>query len=432
MMKRHSFAIPSLLTLACFAGCGDTTEDPRGTPITTGPTYYKDIAPLVAEQCAGCHQEGRIGQFSLLDASMAAQMAQAMAAATKARTMPPMPVNNDGSCNTYKNARWLSDEEISLFERWASAGAPLGDVADAPPPPVDDKPKMTGEVAGFDLGVDYTPHPADDQPDDYRCFIVDPGLATDAFITGYDIQPGDARVVHHVALFALPNAEIEAGAAALDAAEEGPGYTCFGGPGVPASVLGAWAPGTGATLFPAGTGIRYVGGRKLVVQMHYNVPATGGPFTDRSTMKLQISKDPGLTPARFQPILTTQMSLPPGNAHVEATAEVPLSALAQKLNLPPFEGFRLWGMLPHMHLAGRTLRSEATAPGGASQCLMDVDRWDFHWQDVWWNETPIDISVESTIRLRCGYDTRGRVQPTVYGEGTNDEMCLGVLYVTMY
>ena len=430
-MRPYSFVIPSLLTLACLAGCGGA-EDPQGTPATTGPTYYKDIAPLVNEQCAGCHQEGGIASFSLLDASMAAQMAPAMAAATKARTMPPMPVNNDGSCTTYKNARWLSDEEITLFERWASAGAPLGNPVDAPAPPVDDSPKLTGQVAAFDLGVDYTPHPADDKADDYRCFIVDSGITTDTFITGYEIQPGDARVVHHVALFALPDADVEAGAAALDAAEDGPGYTCFGSPGVAASLLVAWTPGTGATLFPAGTGIHYGGGRKLLAQMHYYVPATGGPFTDRSTMKFQTSSDPGLKPAHFLPIGTDQIALPPGDAHAEATGEVLLSAVAQHFNLPSFKGLTSWGVYPHMHTAGRTLRLSATAPGGSEQCLTDVDRWDFHWQNLWWNDTPIDISAESTIRLACEYDTRGRTQTTVFGEGTNDEMCTSGFYVTMY
>jgi len=430
-MRRHGFAIPSFLTLACLAGCGGGAEDPQGTPTTTGPTYYKDIAPLVNEQCAGCHQEGGIGKFSLLDAATAAQMADSMAAATKARTMPPMPVNNDGSCNTYKNARWLSDEEIALIQRWASAGAPLGDAADAPTS-APELPKLTGEVAAFDLGVDYTPHPADDKADDYRCFLVDPGLATDAFITGFDIQPGDARLVHHVALFALPDADVEAGAAALDAAEDGPGYTCFGSPGVAASLLVAWTPGAGATLFPAGTGIHYGGGRKLVAQMHYYVPATGGPFTDRSAIKLQISSDPGLKPAIFFPIGTNQISLPPGDAHAEATAEVPLSAVAQHFNLPSFKGLRLWGAYPHMHTAGRTLRFSATAPGEASLCLTDVDRWNFHWQGLWWNDTPIDISAESTISLACEYDTRGRTQTTVSGEGTDDEMCTSGFYVTMY
>ncbi|MDI1447051.1 hypothetical protein [Polyangium sp. 6x1] len=433
-MRTFRLAIPSLLALTSIVGCGGA-EDPNETGPTnaTEPTYYKDIAPIVNRECAGCHQAGGIGNFSLTDAAIAAQMAPAMAAATHARTMPPMPVNNDGSCQTFENARWLTDEQIALFQSWSKAGAPLGDPADAPPPPEAKGPTLAGDVLQFDLGVDYTPKPPADKPDDYHCFIVDPGIGADVFITGYDIQPGDGRIVHHVALFALPDAQAEADAAVLDAAEEGAGYTCFGGAGTNAvSLVGSWIPGSGASVFPEGTGIRYAAGRKMVVQMHYNVPATGGPFTDRSTMKLQFSKDPALKPALFLSTGAPQISLPPGQEVAEAKGELPLSLLAQYFNLPDFNGIRVWGVLPHMHTAGRTLRSKATTTQGAEQCITDVDRWDFHWQNLWWNETPFDVSADSTISVTCGYDTRGRTETTVMGEGTSDEMCVNVLYATLY
>jgi hypothetical protein len=39
--------------------------------------------------------------------------------------------------------------------------------------------------------------------DEYRCFLVDPGLAQDAFITGYEVTPGNAAIVHHIIGFAV-------------------------------------------------------------------------------------------------------------------------------------------------------------------------------------------------------------------------------------
>lgn len=431
-MQKVGFTISALVGLAALTGCGGTEDPGRTTNEATGPTYYKDIAPLVNAECASCHQEGAIGGFSLTDADVAAEMAPAIAAAVKARTMPPMPVNNDGSCNTFKNARWLSDEQIALFESWSQAGAPLGDPADAPPPPAHQVPTLSGDIVEFDIGVDYTPKPSDDKPDDYRCFIIDPGIDADAFMTGYDIQPGDRQVVHHVVLFSLADANAEAEADAMDAAEDGPGYTCFGGSGVKgSSIIAAWAPGSGATFLPEGTGIHYGAGRKLVLQMHYNVPAMGGPFTDRSKVKLALAKDPALTPAFLLPTGAFELALPPGQERTEAKGEIPLAWFAQQFNLPNFNGLRVFGALPHMHLAGRTLRSFAKSSAG-EQCLTDVDRWDFHWQDLWWNETPQEVSADSSIGITCAYDTRGRTETTVFGEGTGDEMCINVLYATAY
>src|SRR5207302_174497 len=59
----------------------------------------------------------------------------------------------------------------------------------------------------LDIGATYTPHGSGD--DDYRCFIVDPGLATDAFLTAYEVKPGEARVVHHVILYSLTSPDGE-------------------------------------------------------------------------------------------------------------------------------------------------------------------------------------------------------------------------------
>ena len=43
------------------------------------------------------------------------------------RTMPPFAVDNSGSCHTYKDARWLTDDELDLIAAWDAAGAPEGD-----------------------------------------------------------------------------------------------------------------------------------------------------------------------------------------------------------------------------------------------------------------------------------------------------------------
>ncbi|WP_437938964.1 hypothetical protein [Sorangium sp. So ce341] len=434
-MRHYSFAMLPVLALVGSAGCGGDDDAPgpgapaHDSPDDNVPTYYEDIAPLVNRECASCHKEDGIGRFSLTDPTVAQQMAGAAAAATEARRMPPMPVNNDGTCNTYKNARWLSDAEIDLFRRWSEAGAPLGDPAAAPPPSEDDTLELTGELAEFDMGVDYTPQPAPGELDDYRCFVVDPGIDADAFITGYDIQPGDSRVVHHVALFALASGEAEEEVAALDAAEEGPGYTCFGGVGsYQAELLASWVPGAGATTFPEGSGILYPAGRKLVVQMHYNVPPEGGPFVDRSRMQLQMSGDLSLTPAYFITIPALELSLPPGQPLVEVTGDRALSATHPSFTDPDFKGVRAWGVLPHMHYLGHTQRTVATGNGG-DVCVADVDRWDFHWQNLWWYEAPLELSADS-LRVTCGFDTRSRTATTHWGEGSKDEMCLNVLYAT--
>src|SRR5688572_14011872 len=120
----HFFALAVLL------GC---------EPAVVGVTYHKDIAPLFAEQCVQCHQDGGIAPFSLVTYAEAKANADAAAIFTAARLMPPMTVDASGSCRTYKDARWLDDNEIALIEEWAAAGAPEGEAPEVPLeiPPVD-------------------------------------------------------------------------------------------------------------------------------------------------------------------------------------------------------------------------------------------------------------------------------------------------------
>ena len=78
----------------------------------------------------------------------------------------------------------------------------------------------------------YTPSaPYGTGTDDYRCFLLDPELDRDAWLTGTQVLPGNPDVVHHVILFQVPPAQVAA-AEAKDAAEDGEGWTCFGGTGL--------------------------------------------------------------------------------------------------------------------------------------------------------------------------------------------------------
>ena len=44
--------------------------------------------------------------------------------------------------------------------------------------------------------VSYTPKAPTTGTDDYHCFVLDPGLSRNAFVTGFDIAPGQPGEVH--------------------------------------------------------------------------------------------------------------------------------------------------------------------------------------------------------------------------------------------
>ena len=81
----------------------------------------------------------------------------------------------------------------------------------------------------------YTPSaPSGKGTDEYRCFLLDPKLATDSVITGTNFLPANAKLVHHVILYKVEPKDI-AKAQAKDDTEAGDGWTCFGGTGIGSS-----------------------------------------------------------------------------------------------------------------------------------------------------------------------------------------------------
>jgi hypothetical protein len=380
-------------------------------------TFHEDVAPITERHCNGCHQPGSIAPFSLVDYPAAKRYASAIAAATAAREMPPMPVDNSGQCNTYANARWLDDAELATLQAWAEQGALEGDPARARPAPA--PPGGLDRVdAELELAAEYSPNHEDPtQHDDYRCFVLPAPRASDTFVTGYEVIPGDPRVVHHVIAFQPSNADAAAQARALDEAEAGEGYTCFGGAGVQAELFAGWAPGSGPVYLPEGTGVELAGGRDVILQVHYNLAQ--GVFPDRTRVRLALT-DTVQRPGVFAAMADQDMSLPPGQPEVIASQRV-------AFNLPA--AITVHGVLPHMHELGRTLRLELESSGD-STCLVDVDRWNFHWQNTWWYEEPLAFGGVQGLSIRCGYDTRSRSEVVTWGEGTKDEMCLTYMFVT--
>ncbi len=407
-MRKYALALASLVVLVA---CDDGTTPPDPEALT----FYEDVAPIFAENCLGCHSEGGIGPFELVTYEDAAEWPTEIRASVMSRAMPPFKIDNSGDCHTYRDARWLTDEEMNTIAGWIDTGMAEGDPANAPevpaPPTLGDEANVT-----LDMGVTYAPT---GDGDDYRCFVIDPENDEDVFITGFEMHPGEPRTVHHMLLFALDDEEAIAEAADLDAADDIPGYRCFGGPRAgDGRFLAGWAPGGPPTRYPANTGVRLVGGSKVVMQLHYNLAA--GPLPDRSRLDLittpEVSRE-----GQVVPVVDSTFALPPRERYVTTTASE-MDAVPLRLTVH--------GVAPHMHTLGRTLRVDLLRDG-EEMCAANVPEYDFNWQQFFMYEEPIRAKPGDGVKITCGYDTSTRDSMTRWGDGTEDEMCLAYLYVTV-
>ncbi|WP_437503789.1 monooxygenase [Sorangium sp. So ce1099] len=422
------------------AACGGDEGAGAGSASSGGKavgavTYYRDVKPILDARCTGCHSGTGIAPFSLEDHDTAAAWAPHIKRAVVDRTMPPWPA--DSACAEYVGDRSLSEQQIQTIAAWADGGAAAGDPAEEGPPL---EPLELSELARVDLTlempVEYTPQ---EEPDDYRCFVIDWPEESTRYVTGFGIRPGAERVVHHVIAYAAAPEQL-ADVEALDASDPGPGYSCFGGPGIRPRWLGAWVPGAGDTNFPPGTGIRLEPGSQLIVQVHYNTLAAG-KLPDRSAIDLTLessveregSVQPWTNPAWLS---GDSMMIPAFESDVvHRWGAQPSRALAGG---EPIE-IHIAGL--HMHTLGSRARLEIERADGSSECVVDIPRWNFHWQGGYKLVEPKVLNPGDRLSLECHWDNTPENQPiidgqprvprdVVWGEGTNDEMCLSTFYMT--
>ena len=409
------------------SGSADTTDTGGGSGEATLTTWHKDARAIVEQKCVGCHNPEGTAGFSLQTFAEAAPMGSAIADAVTSRRMPPWLPTDD--CHPLQHSRALSEGEIATLQDWFAAGLPEGDPADYVAPPAPEG--STLGVPSLTLGT-ATPYTADRaKSDDYRCLPLDYTFAADTFITASNILPGARSVVHHVLLYRVDAADV-AELEAKDAAEPGPGYTCFGGPGVGrGETIAGWVPGQQPLVFPPDSALPIPAGSKIVMQMHYNLLglAADAPVPEDATRAELWTLPAGTTP---QSVITitglanTGIVIPAGEARSVQTKVFSAPGVAD-----------IVGVLPHMHQLGTEIRATLVKADGSEQCLVEIPRWDFNWQQFYRFEesAALPYGLGDSVRLECVYDNSAANQAVIggvrqeprdvrWGENTTDEMCL--------
>lgn len=465
---RQCLLLTTASVLIGLSGCSDT--EPTPDPQTAAPTFQQNVAPILNAQCVTCHREGGVGPFRLDRYEDAREHADAVAFAVSAREMPPWGVENTGDCQTFQGARWLKDEEIDTISKWAQAGAPEGTSGQTSAPPDTHAGHLTtsqgplaalsGNVVEVGMEEPYTPAPTETSPeDDYRCFVLDPNLPADRYVTGFEMLPGNSELVHHVLVYSvdpeqvvgrgddgnpITNAQVMAELQKAEGSRRG--WTCFGAAGEGVAVNGlpvTWAPGTGVTHYPAETGLWLRKGSLLVMQVHYHLHGEAGLHaehggSDQTRVRLELAEQ--VTRPAFVVLpdgfletaySSTPASLPPGQESIPFTWTMPgqfgVLYIEEETGRRPSR-FDLYGVFPHMHGTGRKLHASLVS-GSQDTCLAQVPDWDYHWQQFYFYETPLSWEPSQDLLVTCTFDTRGRTKATRPGFGTEDEMCLFGIYV---
>lgn len=326
----------------------------------------------------------------------------------------------------------------------------------------------------------HLPSAPNNGTDDYRCFLLDPKVTEDSIIKSVEFVPQKKAYVHHAIMFRVTQADV---AEAVAADKNGRGWPCFGGSGLGGMLstfisspwLSSWAPGRGKDVSPEGYGTPFKKNERFVLQVHYNLLAANGGKVETDQSKIVMETIPAkgskvkqlhveLFPAPVElacpagvtgPLCDRKQSLIDLAARTSTTSAFesaginalcgqdpfrPVASLTSQCDKVINSNFTVIAAAPHMHLLGRSLSIILNPGKPTEKVLLDVKNYNFDDQSATVLKTPVKVVAGDTIRVKCTFDPTLRQKipqlkslPPRYitwGEGSSDEMCLGVIAAT--
>lgn len=330
-------------------------------------TYSKDIAPILQEKCATCHNPDGIGPMPLLTYEQVWPFATLIKDRTTARIMPPWHIDTTVGIQQFKNDASLSDEQIAMIAAWVDAGFPEGDPADLPPPvefPHGAEWQLADQLGPPDMILRSAPFDviANGQDQWWTPDVEFEGLDKERWLRAAEFKPSyplGKKVVHHGHAVLVPGNPEEFGRSQVALARYGVGKS--------------WE------IFPEGTGMRVPTDGHIAWNLHYfpvgaegddDVVEVGLWFYDEdeqpeleSTGESMFRVDGLNGMARGQDIV-----IPPHGYQVLQGTHVLQSPAV-------IHSYR-----PHLHMRGKVMTMEAILPDGRKEVLSQVNKYNHNWQ----------------------------------------------------
>jgi len=392
---------------------------------SSGPTFNKDVLPVLQKNCQTCHRPGQIAPMSFLDYKSTRPWAKAMKTAVESRKMPPWFA--DHQFGEFQNDRTLPQKDIDIITKWADAGAPEGDAKDAPPP-----------VQWPSEGWQIKPDIIIDGPEfkvpatgiiEWTNIMVPGGFTKDTWITSMELLPGDRSVTHHICIAFKPHTPDVVyyvptwtdkvrdadGSEIPDTRQQvtpsGANDTlqfCY----VPGTQFQDYRPFGAGKLVPAGTDIQF--------RLHYT--ANGKEVIDRPRVGLTVAKEPPQRQYVNFVINSAQepavFAIPPNDPNWQAP--ISEATFLEDVDL-------VWAMA-HMHVRGKDMTYKLTYPDGRVETILSIRNYDYNWQ-LGYQFKPIRLPKGTKLTVIAHYNNSpsNRANPdpnrTVYwGDQAWEEM----------
>ena len=377
---------------------------------SAGVSYSRDVAPILADNCATCHREGGIAPFSMDSHAMVQGWSPMIREVLMTKRMPPGQI--DPHVGKFSNDYVLAVEEQQKIVQWIEAGAQKdGDI--------DPLAELTWPATKWALGEPdlIVKVPPQSIPAtgilDYITVEVPIDIDRDRWVRASQYIPGDRTVLHHTLNDLVP-----------------PGATGrrgFLGGGDPNQAnITAYIPGAEPAIEPPNTGGLLKAGSTLRLQLHYTT--TGKETVDASEIGVWFYPDDEIPTERMSG--QCACIFPMGWTNI--TPFDPNFELRQSVTLK--EDAYMQSFLPHMHFRGKSMRFNAHYPDGSEQELINIANYNYNWQISYKLEEPILMPAGTRIEAIGHYDnsTQNKANPdpsrsVPWGDQSWDEMFFGAM-----
>ena len=399
--------------------------------VAAGPTFSKEVAPILFKNCVHCHRQGDIAstaQFLSYDAVR--PWAKAIKEKVLAREMPPWPADPSQSLKFRNDAR-LNQRDIDTLVAWVNAGAPKGEDADLPPAPQFAEGWLHPQGLQPDLVISLPGEfqsPASGEIPYLRYLAKAPIPKTNGS-PRCSLALGISVLVHHMAMteMALDQGLTpdDLGPMAVLARQLGLSSGVTGArpvvtiPSNPEAfdMLGVYTPGATFEMYGDDSAKLLKGGKNLYINFNIHYQATGKPEKDRSTIGFWFRSTPPKhqqfrVPGAGETILANGKELltdTPGKK-AEGTRVVipPIPPRAENYELTGVTGYpepvTIYQFHPHAHLRAKDFKYTVVYPDGREQTVLSVPKYDFRWQLAYTLQNPLQLPAGSKMVVTAHYD----------------------------
>lgn len=330
--------------------------------------WSDDIASIIYNKCIECHRPNGIAPVEFTSYENAYDFRYWIQGAIVDGSMPPWLPNED--YRHFADEFFLTDEEEQKIIDWVNAGAPSGDLSQAPPlPPL---PSGQSSLESIDYVVAIEPYTLQSNQDEYRWFVIETNFTETVYVNKIEVIPGLKNVVHHADL----SYDVTGQSLTNDLLDPLPGFNnSTGGPSY-SFYMNAWQPGANIAEYPEGWGIAVPPGADFVIEIHYGPGGMGQ--IDSTVMNLEFIPSNEVEKAVKVAWLLSDSApiLLDGPLFIPANQ----TRTFHQKSAPLGEDMSLISICPHMHYLGKSYKVWAETPNGSIIPLIDIPEWDFNWQ----------------------------------------------------